>query len=79
MNIEIKIGRHNYTITEKDRFMDNGSVVQLMTQSLEKFDWGHRASPTLSKKLWKQLYKDYEKTRIEYSDDRGKVEYFSFK
>ena len=79
MNTEIKVGRNNYTVTSQDRFMDNGSVVQLMTQSKEKLSWGYRCNPTLSKKLYKQLCKDYEKTNIEYSDDYGEVVYFGFK
>ena len=79
MSIEIKVGRHNYTITEKDRFMDNGSLVQLLTQSLEPLDWGRRGSPTLSKKLYKKLCKDHKKINVEYDGDSFRVEYFSFK
>ena len=71
MGIEIKIGRHNYTITKEDRFMDNGSVVMLLTQSQEKVIWGHRCNPRLSKKLAKKLYKDYEKVHLEYTGDFG--------
>ena len=78
MSIEIKIGRHIYTITKKDRFMDNGSVVMLQTQSQEKISWGHRPVPCLSKKLVKQLYKDHKKTHIQHSTNFCHVEYFSF-
>ena len=78
MSIKIKLGRHIYTITVKDRFMDNGSVCMLQTQSQEKISWGHRPDPSVSKKLYKQLCKDHKKTHIEYSDDYGRVEYFSF-
>lgn len=79
MNKEIKIGRNNYVITSEDRFMDNGSVVQLRTQSKEKSSWGQRPDPCLSKKLYKELCRDYEKTHITYVDDYGKYSYFNFK
>jgi dolichyl-phosphate-mannose--protein O-mannosyl transferase len=52
---ELKIGRHTYTITESDRFLDNKSCVQLMTQSKEKWDWGHQPSPVLSKRAVKDI------------------------
>lgn len=47
--IELKIGRHTYQITSEDRFMDNGSCIQLLTQSKEKSVWRRRISPKLSK------------------------------
>lgn len=47
--INLKIGRNLYEITEEDRFLDNGVCVQLVTQSKEKSDFGHRPAPTLSK------------------------------
>ena len=53
--INIKIGRNNYDITEKDEFMDNKFIVQLLTQSKEKMDWGHRAHPVLPKRVLKEL------------------------
>lgn len=55
--IELKIGRHTYKITEEDRFMDNGSCVQLLTQSKEKANWMTRPAPALSKILAKRLAK----------------------
>lgn len=76
--VEIKIGRHTYSISSGDRFMDNGSVVQLRTQSKEKLDWGYRRDPCLSKKLYKQLCKDYKKTDVVVADNIGKVTYFNF-
>lgn len=53
--ITLKIGRHSYDIYESDRFMDNGSIVQLLTQSKEKPDWGKRPSPVLSKRAIKEI------------------------
>lgn len=55
--IEIKIGRHKYTITRDDTFMDNGACVQLTSQSLERSSWGHRADPALSKRAIKEISK----------------------
>ena len=34
--VELKIGRHTYTITEQDIFIDNQQCIQLKTQSKEK-------------------------------------------
>ena len=51
----LKIGKHKYQITKKDQFMDNGACVQLLSQSKEPSDWGHRASPILSQKAIKQI------------------------
>lgn len=53
--IELKIGRHTYVITELDRFTDNGSCVQLTTQSKERSHWGFRLDPVLSKRAIKEL------------------------
>ena len=61
----LKIGRHTYDITTDDRFMDNGSCMQLLTQSMEKLDWGHRPSPTPSIKA-QRLINSFEKTNVEY-------------
>ena len=69
----LKIGRHIYEITGKDRFMDNGSCVQLLTQSNEKISWGHRPSPTLSKRAIKQI-SSMDRLII---NDEGKTETFS--
>ena len=51
----LKLRRHCYYITSKDLFMDNGSCVQLTTQSEEKMIWGHRANPVLTKKAIKEI------------------------
>lgn len=55
--ITLKIGRNSYDITEDDQFLDNGSVVQLMTQSKETSEWGRRANPCLSKRAIKEIAK----------------------
>ncbi len=60
--ISIKIKRHTYEITNKDSFLDNGACVQLITQSKEKANWGHRPNPILSKKTIKELL-SYNHTR----------------
>lgn len=50
----LKIGKHEYTITEKDVFLDNGCCVQLLTQSKVFKNWGYM-TPVLSKKAIKEL------------------------
>jgi len=37
--MEMKIGRHTYTITEEDRFLDNKSCILLLTQSKENVNY----------------------------------------
>ena len=54
--ITLKIGRHEYDITSDDEFMDNGSCVQLLSQSKERSDWGRTPNPVLSKRAVKQIY-----------------------
>jgi hypothetical protein len=56
-SIKIKIGKHEYDITEADRFLDNGACTQLMTQSKEKkhrYDT-ERPLPKLSATLIKKI------------------------
>ena len=77
MNIEIKVGRHNYTITENDRFMDNGSSCMLITQKNGVVCWGTTKNTRLSKKVLEKLVSKYKKVRIENRDHYGGVEYFS--
>ena len=76
--IKIKIGRNNYEITRNDVFMDNGHVVQLLSQSQENLNWGIRSDPCLSKKLYKQLQKDHKKINIKHRNNNCNVHYFSF-
>jgi hypothetical protein len=54
-SIKLKIGRHEYDITENDVFMNNGSIVMLTTQSKERPDWGIRPNPWLSKRAIKEI------------------------
>jgi len=68
MGITVKIGRHEYEITQEDCFLDNGKCVQLMTQSQEPVEWGRRANPVLSKRLVKELDGKYR--RREFVDGR---------
>lgn len=55
--ITLKIGRHSYDITEEDQFLDNGALVQLVTQSKERSEWGNRPNPHLSKRAIKEIAK----------------------
>jgi hypothetical protein len=62
--MDLKIGRFTYNITKGDKFLDNGACVQLLTQSKERVEWGHRQNPILSKKAFKEVlalprYKKY--------------------
>lgn len=53
--LDLKIGRHTYHITDKDEFMDNGSYVQLLTQSFETNIWGRPTTTVLSKRALKEI------------------------
>ena len=55
--LTLKIGRHEYQIQENDCFMDNGSCVQLLTQSKEKSFYGISPSPVLSKRAILEINK----------------------
>ena len=54
--MKLKIRRKEYEITSRDRFMDNGSCVQLLTQNGPWKNWGY-TTPVLSKKAIKELHK----------------------
>lgn len=51
---KLKIGRQIYNIGAKDIIMDNGAIVQLITQKGPFRDYSYTV-PTLSKKLFKDL------------------------
>ena len=68
--MELKIKRHIYEITETDIFMETAACVQLLTQSKEKLDCGHRPHPVLSKRAIKQIG-IIERREIPYSLDEG--------
>ena len=55
--LNLKVGRHSYKITELDRFMDNGSCVQLISQSKENPVYGSRQNPVLSKRAILEISK----------------------
>jgi len=75
--MKLKIGRNEYEITCSDIFMDNGSCVQLMTQSKGRLSWGSSPSPVLSQKAIKQINKyDHLPQENNYGID---VEMFSLK
>lgn len=71
----IKIGRHEYKITDSDRFMDNGSCVQLLSQSKEKAHYGSRPSPVLSKKAVKEIEK-FKRIQLEHDYKNKNVSVF---
>ncbi len=73
--INLKIGRNEYEITSNDEFMDNGSCVQLLTQSKERCNWGRQPNPVLSKKAISEINK-FEKVQREHSYS-SKVKLFS--
>lgn len=64
--LTIKVGRHEYKITAKDRFMDNGACVQLLTQSKENRDWGRRATPILSREAIRLIGK-FERVHVPHN------------
>ena len=76
--ITIKVGRHNYQITEEDRFMDNGSIIQLLTQSKQYVPQKRRfVHPVLSKREVARIEK-FEK-RIHEHKYGSSVTVFSLK
>ena len=67
--IEIKIGRYIKHIDKDDLILDNGSCIQVTTQTGAYLDWGRYAYLQMSKKLFRDLktcafiFVDEEKTR----------------
>lgn len=53
--IELKLGHQIFKVSEKDLILDNGKVALLITQYRTK-NWS-RFSPTMSKKMFKDLKK----------------------
>ena len=80
--MKLKIGRHEYDITENDIFLDNGCCVQLITQSKEPVRWGHQPHPVLSKvlggKLKKNSFVKIKEASCEYTKT-GKLIYYKIK
>ena len=52
----IKCGRRTFTVTEKDRILDNGACYILITQYY--FDGFARCTPNVAKSTFKQLQKE---------------------
>lgn len=75
--ISLKIDRYNYNITKADDFMDNGSCVQLLSQSKEKGTWGKIPNPVLSKKMIKIINK-YDRIQKPHGYSKS-VQVFSLK
>ena len=69
--MELKIGRNIYTITEKDSFMDNGTCVQLLTQSEERSLWGRKPHSVLSKRAIKEI-SNYK--RVQHKHNYGDMD-----
>ena len=69
--MEIKCGRRTFTVTEKDRILDNGDCYQLITQHY--FDGWHKAIPLVAKSTFKKLLKEgkIELTSEKYRDYNG--------
>jgi len=68
--MDLKIGRHTYTITEHDLFFDNGACVQLLSQSRESSTQGHRPTPVLSKKAVREIGKHKRIQKKHYYGDK---------
>lgn len=75
--MKLKIGRHEYEISAQDAFMDNGSCVQLLTQSLEKGTWEYRPNPKLSKRAIREI-EAYERIPVGHKYGDG-VQVFTLK
>lgn len=60
---DLKIGRHKYNIATSDEFMDNGLIIQLLTQSKESTRYGAYTRPVLSAKAIKEINK-FAKTQV---------------
>ena len=74
-SINLKIGRYEYEITEKDTFMDNGACVQLLSQAKQWNVWRY-VTPVLSQKAIKQINK-FE--RIPVASEFTNVQVFRLK
>lgn len=63
--LSIKVKRWEYEITERDKFLDNGACVQLLTQGKQRDSWGRKITPILSKKAINQIGK-FKRVPCEY-------------
>jgi len=69
----MKIGRHEYEIIIGDKFLDNGCVIQLITQSKEKSKFGHKPNPILSKRAVQELKNNYEIELYRYGETNATI------
>ena len=77
--MELKLERRVFTVTEKDRILDNGSCYQLITQ-----EYGHgfdRRTPKVGRSIFSKLLKtgkirlSKEKYRTTYGDEMDLYEF----
>ena len=54
--IVLKIRKEEYNITEKDKFLDNGKCIQIMTKKGPFRGWNY-TTPLLTKKMEKEISK----------------------
>lgn len=67
--IKIKVNRQELDINLGDIFLDNGSVIILITQKIKSSGaWSKRVNPTISKKAWKELQNKLEFSKSNYGE-----------
>lgn len=65
--IKIKVKRQELSINIGDTFLDNGSVIILMSQKIySSGTWNRMVNPAISKKAWKELQNKLEFTKSNY-------------
>lgn len=74
--LSLKLGRRVFDITENDKFMDNGSCVQIITRKVPSGTWW-TTCPKLSKKAIKEI-STFEQISHPHQYSRG-VKVFSLK
>lgn len=74
-SINLKIGRYEYEITDKDKFMDNGHCIQLLSQKKQWNRWRY-VTPKLSQKA---IIKISKFKRIPVASEFTNVQVFRLK
>ena len=75
--ITVKMGKANYDITEKDKFVDDDQTIECCTQRLKHFS-ENKIYPVLSKRTYQLLKKSFS-VKYHHKHNRGKnKEVFSF-
>lgn len=65
----IKVNRKELDIKVGDIFLDNASVIMLMTQKISRAGhWPRQISPTIPKKVWKELQNTLNFTKSKYGE-----------